>query len=398
MKVTTDKIVNEKLSAAIFIQFTVLTIQHLVLKYFGLEGSGAETYIKLFSKLIVGIFFIRTIFDIYYREYKLIIFIYIFSATIFLINVLLFPQNINELKSILFDFFIMCLPCFLFSFSIDNYDHLLNTLKKHGRLIFIVGIFMSYLIIFKNLNIGSNNYSMSLSYYLLIPSLIYLYYFLKDYTFLNFLLFVFSTIGILLIGARGPILCIVVYIIVFIFNNIRGYNSKGLLMCYLASVFIFCIGIIFFNDIIYLVSKVLDYFNIYSRTINFLLNDTFNLSEREKLYFGAFQLIREHPLIGIGIAGDRLYFQGYVHNLFLELILNYGIILGFSFSIMLIYIFAKSIISVDKETSNFNLIFICLGVIPLMFSSSYLVNVWFWIYLGLILKTIFKFNKRNYSL
>ncbi|HOA19594.1 MAG TPA: O-antigen ligase family protein [Sedimentibacter sp.] len=398
MKVTTDKIVNEKLSAAIFIQFTVLTIQHLVLKYFGLEGSGAETYIKLFSKLIVGIFFIRTIFDIYYREYKLIIFIYIFSATIFLINVLLFPQNINELKSILFDFFIMCLPCFLFSFSIDNYDHLLNTLKKHGRLIFIVGIFMSYLIIFKNLNIGSNNYSMSLSYYLLIPSLIYLYYFLKDYTFLNFLLFVFSTIGILLIGARGPILCIVVYIIVFIFNNIRGYNSKGRLMFYLASIFIFCIGIIFFNDIIYLVSKVLDYFNIYSRTINFLLNDTFNLSEREKLYFGAFQLIREHPLIGIGIAGDRLYFQGYVHNLFLELILNYGIILGFSFSIMLIYIFAKSIISVDKETSNFNLIFICLGVIPLMFSSSYLVNVWFWIYLGLILKTIFKFNKRNYSL
>ena len=120
-------------------------------------------------------------------------------------------------------------------------------------------------------------------------------------------------------------------------------------MFYLASIFIFCIGIIFFNDIIYLVSKVLDYFNIYSRTINFLLNDTFNLSEREKLYFGAFQLIREHPLIGIGIAGDRLYFQCYVHNLFLELILNYGIILGFSFSIMLIYIFAKSIISVIKK-------------------------------------------------
>ena len=148
MKVTTDKIVNEKLSAAIFIQFTVLTIQHLVLKYFGLEGSGAETYIKLFSKLIVGIFFIRTIFDIYYREYKLIIFIYIFSATIFLINVLLFPQNINELKSILFDFFIMCLPCFLFSFSIDNYDHLLNTLKT-WKINFYSGIFYVIFIIFK---------------------------------------------------------------------------------------------------------------------------------------------------------------------------------------------------------------------------------------------------------
>lgn len=397
MKITTDKIVNEKLSSAIFVQFTVLTIQYLVLNYFELEGSRMEIYIKLCSKLIVGLFFVRIIFDIYYREYKLIILTYIFFATVFLVNVLLFPQNINEIKLLLFNFFIICLPCFLLSFSIDNYDHLLNKLRIHGRIIFIVGIFMSYLIIFKNIDIGKN-YSMSLSYYLLIPALTYLYHFLKTFTLSSMLIFILSTLGILLIGARGPILCIGVYTVIYIFNNVRGYNSKARLVFYATFIFIFCIAIIFFKDILLLISRILDYFNIDSRTINVLLNDIFYLSTRERLYMGAIQLFKENPLIGIGIGGDRVYLQGYVHNLFLELILNYGIILGFLISVMLIYIFVKSIIFVDKETSNFNLIFLCLGVVPLMFSHSYLISAWFWIYLGLILKTIFKFNNRDYQL
>ena len=123
-----------------------------------------------------------------------------------------------------------------------------------------------------------------------------------------------------------------------------------------------------------------------------MLNDSLNLSGRDRFYTGALQLIKDYPLTGIGIAGDRVHLQGFVHNVFLELILDYGIIFGLLISIILICIFVKSIVSVDRETSNFNMIFLCLGVVPLMFSSSYLFNTWFWIYLGLILKTIFKFK------
>jgi len=392
MKITTDKIVNEKLSSAIFIQFTVLTIQLLVLTYFELEGSSFDPYVRLISKLIVGLFFLRSIFDIYYKKYKLIIFLYIFFATVFLLNILFFPQNIKEIKLILFDFFIMCLPCFIFSLSIDNYEVLFNTLKKHVRVIFMVGIFMSYLIIFRNLNIGRNNYSMSLSYYLLIPSLIYLYQFLKSYSLSSLLFFMISTAGIILTGARGPIFCIAVYVIVYIFNNLRGYNSRTNLIFYITAIFLLSIAIMFFNDIIEVISRILSYFNIYSRTITLLLNDSLNLSGRDRFYTGALQLIKDYPLTGIGIAGDRVHLQGFVHNVFLELILDYGIIFGLLISIILICIFVKSIVSVDRETSNFNMIFLCLGVVPLMFSSSYLFNTWFWIYLGLILKTIFKFK------
>lgn len=395
MKITTDKIVNEKLSSAVFIQFTVLTIQLFVLTYFGLEGSAYETYVKLLSKLIVGLFFIRTIIDIYYREYKMIIILYMFFATIFLLNIVLFPQNLKEIKSILFDFFIMCLPCFIFSFSIDNYEVLFNTLKKHCRVIFVVGIFMSYLIIFKNLNIGRNNYSMSLSYYLLIPSLIYLYQFLRSYSLSSLVFFIISTAGIVLTGARGPIFCIAVYVIVYILNNLRGKNSKAQLLFYITAIFLLSIALIFFNDIIELISRILGYFNIYSRTITILLSDGLNLSGRDRFYMGALQLIKNHPLTGVGITGDRVYLQGFVHNLFLELILNYGIIFGLSISIVLICIFVKSIVFVDRETSNFNMVFVCLGVVPLLFSSSYLFNTWFWICLGLILKTILKLNRES---
>jgi hypothetical protein len=379
---TTDK----KAARAIFAQFVVLTIQYFVLYFFHIEESSMGTIIRLLSKIIVGMFFLIALNGVLKKEYRLITITYGISIIISLLNVLLFPQNIDSIKSIVFDFFFICLPCFIYSFSINNFDILYKTFEKICNIVLVVGLIISLLDFSNKIDVGT--YSMTLSYYLLIPSLLYLYKFLNEVSIKYFILFLISFISVLLLGARGPILCIAVYTIIYLVNSIRGKNSVKKTIIYFILIILLLTGVIFLKEILLLINNILNKYNIYSRTINLLLNEKIHLSGREYLYTGAIELIKKYPIIGIGIAGDRYYFGGYVHNLFLEILLDFGCFLGLIICFVLIIIFIKSIFFTNKKIANFTSIFFCLGVVPLMVSGSYLTDAWFWIYLGIVLKLL----------
>ena len=386
MNVSFENKMDKKISTAIFVQFAVLTIQYLVLYFFRIEESSVGTSIKILSKIIVGIFFLIVLKDVLRREYKLIIITYCISIIFFLLNILLFPQNIESIKSIVFDFFFICLPCFIYSFSINNFDILYKTFEKICNIVLVVGLIISLLDFSNKIDVGT--YSMTLSYYLLIPSLLYLYKFLNEVSIKYFVLFLISFISVLLLGARGPILCIAVYTIIYLVNSIRGKNSVKKTIIYFILIILLLTGVIFLKEILLLINNILNKYNIYSRTINLLLNEKVILSGREYLYTDAIKLIKKYPIIGIGIAGDRYYLGGYVHNLFFELLLDFGCFIGLLICFVLIVIFIKSNFFTSKKIANLTSIFFCLGVVPLMISSSYLINAWFWIYLGIVLKLL----------
>lgn len=384
---------DQKISTAIFVQFAVLTIQYFVLYFFRIEGSSVGALVKLFSKLIVGIYFLLALKDVLVREYKLIIIIYGISTIIFLMNIILFPQNADGIKSIVFDFFFICLPCFIYSFSINDLDVLYNTFERTGSIVLFFGLLISFLDFFNKIDIGT--YSMTLSYYLLIPSLIYLYKFLNKISIKNLILFLMSLVSVSLLGARGPILSIAVYTIIYLLKIISGKNSIKKTIIYFFLIILLLFGLIFYKEILLLINNILIKYNIYSRTINLLLNENVHLSGREYLYTGAIELISKHPIIGIGIAGDRYYLGGYVHNLFLEILLDFGGFFGSLICFILIIIFMESNFFINKKTANIISIFFCLSVVPLLVSGSYLMDAWFWIYLGIVLKLI---NNKKLSL
>lgn len=129
--------------------------------------------------------------------------------------------------------------------------------------------------------------------------------------------------------------------------------------------------------------------------------------------------ILENPLLGTGIASDRnivyesLIEKGikvnqnvssyYSHNIILEILTSFGMLIG----TFLIYLFIKASISKYKLSKNKNmLIFLYfIGIVPLLLSGSYLIYNWFWILLAYICKDI-KFTSiiqrisknENYSL
>ena len=329
MKLVIDNKTDKKIAEALFVQFAVLTIQYFVLYYFHIEGSNMGALVRIFSKIIVGVFFLIAVKSVLKRKYKTIIITYGISIIIVLLNILLFPQNMESIKSISFDFFIICLPCFIYSSSINNFDVLYRVFERVGNIVLLVGLIITFLDFFNKIDIGI--YSMTLSYYLLMPSLLYLYRFLNEVSIKYFIPFLISFISVLLLGARGPILCIVVYIIIYLINSIRGANNVKKTITYFILIILLTTGAIFLKDILLLINNILNKYNIYSRTINLFLNEKVHLSGREYLYAGAIELINKHPIIGIGIAGDRYYFGIYVHNLFLEILLDFGCFINRNF-------------------------------------------------------------------
>src|SRR6185437_5009512 len=93
--------------------------------------------------------------------------------------------------------------------------------------------------------------------------------------------------------------------------------------------------------------------------------------------------------IGNGMTGDRVILGGaYAHNLFLELLLEYGIILGSIFSIILLYYLISSLFIKKKGVLYylFFAVFFTTGFIKLQFSFSYTLEPTFFMMLALVIK------------
>ena len=122
---------------------------------------------------------------------------------------------------------------------------------------------------------------------------------------------------------------------------------------------------------------------INSRTLSWMIGMDTDLdsSGRDVLYTLAINKIIENPL-GYGLFGDNILLGYYVHNLFLELLLNFGIIFGGLIVIFIIYGFIKSVI--NTKTVRIANIIVVYSIMQLQFSNSYLYLGAFWFALGII--------------
>ena len=118
------------------------------------------------------------------------------------------------------------------------------------------------------------------------------------------------------------------------------------------------------------------------------------LSGRENIYQLIIKAITDNPVLGIGIAGDRLLIGGYAHNLLLEVLVDFGLIIGSILIVTLLLLIAKNLLTKDSERYNMIIIWISLGLVPLIVSGSYLTNTNFWILLGLMASNVLSRNNK----
>ena len=214
----------------------------------------------------------------------------------------------------------------------------------------------------------------------------------------NLLMWIAAPVGVIILiftGCRGAVLCVFVYIILeFLLSKNIHIVSKVL--------FFSVLTLIFFNleNLMMGLDRYIKQFGYSSRTIEMFFEGTLqDDSGRTTIFEYAWELIKEKPVLGYGMAGSAVPLfekiegftptggQGaYSHNLFLELMLHFGVFLGGSICVWLIVYTVRAYIKC-KKTHSYNIIFLFFSItIPkLMVSSIYLAEPEFFVFLGLIL-------------
>lgn len=357
------------LSWVAFMQSPLMLLQLLIANSGMISEQGASNFrmsITGFSILIGGFYIVK-------RRLKLLLSIYGIVFVIFLLNYILFPNNIEYLNSQGFRFLLpLVIPTILCLSAIYNIQTIEVVLKYISYLSLMIALLYTMLIL-KGI-ITLNFYSMSFSYALLLPTL----YFIYSGREKNFFMAILLLLIILVLGSRGAIVFAILYYFIIELLSLKFFKVIA---------FLSIMTVIF--SALPLIISTLENYGFYSRTLDLLVSGDLisHDSGRGDIYEFFGKKILESPLWGYGLFGDRFFLRGaYCHNIFIEFCIDFGLLLGVVLFISLLIIFFRTLLWL-KETKSmkFVLLFFFSGFLPLMVSNSYLISYDFGIFVGILI-------------
>lgn len=366
-----------KISLALMSSFIILQIQYLIIIFFNLSGTHIASMVGLASKLSVGAIYILALPSVLKRNKWNFVQIYILATSIFILSYVIFPENRLFLRGLIFPIFFMNLPSLIYIMSIVDLKVFRNIMKKSCYFVFVIGILLSVLLFSGKVKMDIYN-RMTFSYYMLFPTIIFLDELFDKFSTKAFIVAGLSFVVILSIGSRGAVLCILVF--VFLKYIKRNYEKIWL------NISILVVGVFCLDGILQFLNNVFLRYGIRSLTIARFLEKGVDLTGRDSLLKLVIAEIKNKPIFGIGIAGDRSVLDGaYVHNILIEILSNFGMILGSMILMVLFILIIKSLFTKNMAEYGLVVVWISLGFVSLMVSDSYLENIRFWIFLGLLI-------------
>lgn len=300
---------------------------------------------------------------------------------------LMFPQNQEYLLSVGRRSILFTLPIFTFAYLTIDVARIRKITRSASYITFVIALLRTATMFFSPTYDGS--YSMSLSYALLLPALVSLDDLFDRVTLKSLFIFIGSLGAMLLFGSRGALLCIFVFY--FSYTILHAiYERQNRLWYALFSTAPFLLyG--FRKSLVQWLIALLPTGGHLSRTLTLFLRDDVYLSGREEIYARLLTEIKRHPLVGIGIAGDRYLFQDpglYSHNIVLEIISSFGIIIGSVLLFALLRLCLRVVFNRSSINERFYLMWFSLGVVYLFYSGSYITSFQFWIFMGFSLRKL----------
>lgn len=225
-----------------------------------------------------------------------------------------------------------------------------------------------------------NGASMLFGQHMLPAVLIFLYLFMKENDKRCGVFGIIGALEIVILGNRGSAICLAIFLLAYILLYTRGKRAKAVIIIAAAfAAYLFITS----SFGIQIITQFLSRFGISSRNLTKLADGTLGESGRDYIYEFYRNMAKEHWFAGVGISHS--WVDGYPHNIFLEVLCQYGYILGG----ILIAVFAIKSLKIllnktDKTIGEIYLIFLVNGFGPLLFSGSYLTYPWFWTMLGIM--------------
>ncbi len=284
---------------------------------------------------------------------------------VFLLTVMTFPDRWQYMKDDVLKFTIpVVIPIGLCISSIKNLAVLIRSMLYVAVFAAVISTF--YLSMLFNGGFIIEGYSMTFSYALLFPAFVLLS---KERWY-------WKAVGVVLmlemlaIGSRGAFLVATAYLLYTIFGRKISFSK---IVIY--GSLLFALFFLFWNKIISLLVDLFNNLGIQSRTLALLIDNEIitHDSGREEIAKSAWELIDKAPIFGSGVWADRQYIDAYCHNIFLELLVDFGYV-GFFFIIVAFLYYQIKIYK--KIPTNHKTMYVMMFslLIPLLVSSSYLTS------------------------
>lgn len=239
------------------------------------------------------------------------------------------------------------------------------------------------------------SYNLNFGYDVIFCMLIFLNAFFARKNKAMLIMSIICAIMILMGGSRGPFLLLIVYVALTapMYAAEHKKNARfyvGVTACLLALILI----VVFYDVILLFLEGLLSQMGIQSRTLQMLLTGQATSDNgREPIYAEVGSMLGDlrHSILGYGVYGDRarinpIIYAGYCHNIFLEILVDYGWVLGglLCIGVVVAPIFAF-IANKGKAYRGLLIVFVSLCV-ELMISSSFWGHLGFWALIGLMLR------------
>ena len=288
---------------------------------------------------------------------------------------------------------------FLFVLMCDDPEDIRKGMKTVAYLMLIYAVYQLIPVIQRGgtwnnvsktgLQVNQSTHSLGFGYRTVMCSVVFFEEFLQTKKKRYLVLSLGSLLSVLIYGGRGCLLVFILYLILRYITHRKGVVAKDIVVVG------FAILIVVLNELGIVKSIVAFLCNLVGlndvRTIEMFLDGTmFEDNARSIIWSMAIEMIKTGGIFGWGAYGDRMvigqyYSWGYSHNIFLELMVSFGVV-GLVLIILLIWKVWKYFrAETDNRWKNIFVIFLCLSC-QLLVSDSFWYNSWFWGSLALLYK------------
>lgn len=375
---------NHNINDDVKVSFVVSTLYLglFFINYFSMMSNSislSHDVISNIIKIMIACLSLWGIKSVFKKSFSLMVLISLILIIIMINNSLFFQSNSEYFYKNVKESWLICFSMTLFILSIYDYSFLMKYFEKVAFVQLLFCLLLLFKIFIQKDYSVDFVYSMGFSYACLFSVLIFL-----NRVFLNFkmhylLSTLLITLLIIVLGSRGALLCIAVYLVVMLVKQ-KSFKILFSVIFFLVPMYIFS------NNILMLIKNTIEEIGISSRTINMFLNNDVisHLSGREYLYEVIIDKIQQNPFLFKGINASYIILDGaYPHNIFLELFYDLGLVIFIPVFCLLAFLSYKTIFTDRSDVNDIECILFSMAIPSLLVSGSLWVSWNFWMWFAL---------------
>lgn len=214
---------------------------------------------------------------------------------------------------------------------------------------------------------------MSRAYFALMNVLFAINYAFDKRKLLGLVCAIIGTLFLLSMGSRGPIMIVLSFIAAKVFQLSANKRQSYVVLITLLLLMWF-VNSDLWNAFLLLLRDFISTLGLSTRIIDFTIEgETLTYySERDEIFATVWQKIKENPITGYGVYGEWQFVGWFAHNVYLEILCHYGVILGGIIILWLFYITLKAFFKTNNATvRSLVLLFACQFFVRGIFGGSF---------------------------